>query len=97
MSHQKTTVEAGLETLCGSAKTEIESRLEVCKQRVREEPFKALAIAFGAGLLANRLPVRSIFVTHVKIISGLFLPGLIAYGAAKTCEKLQGKCKSEFH
>lgn len=49
---------------------------------VRKEPVKALAVAFGAGLLARLLPTRSI----ASAVSRLVPPALLGLGAMKVLE-----------
>jgi hypothetical protein len=43
----------------------------------------------AAGYLLNRLPVRAILVTQVRVLSALMPPALFLFGAAKLYDFLQ--------
>jgi len=87
------TVEAGLHALADSAKARVQDKVEHYKERVQREPGKAVLVALAAGYVLHRLPIRSLIVSQVKLLSALAGPALLAYGAAKTCEALQREAK----
>jgi len=67
----------------------IRSRYQACESRIRESPATAVLGSAAAGYLLNRLPVRAILVTQVRILSALVPPALILFGAAKMYDFLQ--------
>jgi hypothetical protein len=87
------TIEQGLNSLLDEAKGKLCDRYGKCEAYVRESPGKAMLIAFGAGFLAHRLPVRSLLVTNTRILAALTPPALVAFGAAKLCELLQRQAR----
>ena len=84
-------VEDGLRSVLHSGKEKAYDCLEKWEDCVRRHPVESVLGAVAAGCLLHRLPVRSILVTKVKIISALAPPALFAYGAAKLVELLQRK------
>lgn len=87
------TVEAGVNALLTDAKQKVRSRYGECEQCVRESPTKAILVAVAAGYCLHRLPIRSILVTQVRLMAALAPPTLLAFGAAKLCEFLQGQAR----
>lgn len=85
------TVEQGVSALICDAKQKVCNKFHNCEERVRQSPGKAILVAVAAGYLIHRLPVRSILVANVRLIAALAPPTLVAFGAAKLCEYLQGK------
>ncbi|HVJ45940.1 MAG TPA: hypothetical protein VM511_06095 [Luteolibacter sp.] len=84
-------VDEGIHAVLSSAKEKAIDRLEEWEDCVRRHPSKAILAAVAAGVLLHRLPVRSILVANVRLVSALAPPALLAYGAAKLCEILQKK------
>lgn len=87
------TVEQGINSLLHETKDQLASRYEKCEACVRASPGKAMMIAFGAGYLAHRLPIRALLITNVRILSALVPPAMVAFGAAKLCEVLQNQAR----
>ena len=73
------------------ARRTVTERYEHCEQLVRQSPGKAVLISLAAGYLLHRLPVRSLIVTQVRLVTALAPPTLLAFGAAKLCEFLQNQ------
>jgi len=89
--HSVPSVDDGIRSVLHTGKEKTLSCLEKWEDGVRKHPVEAVLGAVAIGCLLHRLPVRSILVTKVKIISALAPPALLAYGAAKLCEVLQKK------
>ena len=87
------TIEQGVHSLVADVKHKACQRYEVCEQRVRESPGKAILVAVAAGYLLHRLPVRSLLVAQVRLLAALTPPTLFAFGAAKLCEFLQEQAR----
>jgi hypothetical protein len=66
-------------------------RYERCEERVRRSPTASVVGAMAVGCLLHRLPVRTIVVSHVRLLSALIPPALFLYGAAKLYDCLQKK------
>jgi hypothetical protein len=58
------------------------------EQYAREEPIKAVAIAFGAGLFMTLLPVGSIIAGLLRLALALVRPALLILGAVKLYEEI---------
>jgi len=82
-------VEEGVNVLLGNARQNIRHRYQECEERVRRSPTTSLLAAVAVGYCLHRLPVRSILVAQVRLLSALAPPALFVYGAAKVCEFLQ--------
>ena len=87
------TIEQGVQALVGDVKRKASEHYHHCEQRVRQSPGKAILIAVAAGYIIHRLPVRSLFVSQVRLVAALTPPTLLAFGAAKLCEFLQGQSR----
>ncbi len=87
------TVEQGVNALVDDAKRTLSRTYEGYEQRVRQEPVKAILIALAAGYCLHRLPLRSLLVTQVRLVTALAPPTLLAFGAAKLCEFLQRQAR----
>ena len=85
------TVDDGIHAALSSSKDKAVAYLEKWEDCVKQKPVQAIAGALVAGILIHRLPIRSILIAKIKIISALAPPALLAYGAAKVCEVLQQK------
>ena len=88
------TVEQGVNALVGDVKRKVTDQLEECRQCVRATPGRAVLVALAGGYLLHRLPIRSLLVTQVRLITALAPPTLIAFGAAKLCEFLQTQARN---
>lgn len=88
---QSPTVEQGVNALLDDAKRNVSERYEHCEQLVRQSPGKAVLISVAAGYLLHRLPVRSLIISQVRLVTALAPPTLLAFGAAKLCEFLQNQ------
>lgn len=89
--HSVPSVDDGIRSVLHSGKEKTLDCLERWEDRVRKHPVEAVLGAVAVGCLLHRLPVRSILVANVKLVSALAPPALLAYGAAKLCEVLQKK------
>jgi hypothetical protein len=87
------TIEEGLNSLLHEAKARAGRCYGECETYVRQSPGKAMLIAFGAGYLAHRLPLRSLLITQTRMVAALTPPALVAFGAAKLCELLQREAR----
>ncbi len=87
------TIEQGVQALVGDVKRKASEHYHDCEQRVRQSPGKAILIAVAAGYIIHRLPVRSLLVSQVRLVAALTPPTLLAFGAAKLCEFLQGQSR----
>lgn len=92
-SSETPTIEQGVQALVGDVKRKASERYKDCEKRVRKSPGKAVLVAVAAGYLIHRLPVRSLLVSQVRLVAALTPPTLLAFGAAKLCEFLQGKSR----
>ena len=79
-------IEEGMKALICDAKHCIQSRYEKCESRIRSSPIEAVIGAVAAGYLLHRLPVRSIILTQVRVLSALTPPALLLFGATKLYE-----------
>jgi hypothetical protein len=84
-------VDDGIHSMLSSSKDKAVACLEKWEDCVKQKPVQAIAGALVAGILIHRLPIRSILIAKIKIISALAPPALLAYGAAKVVEILQQK------
>lgn len=91
--HSVPSVDQGIRSVLHSGKEKAISKLEQFEDCVRKHPAQTVLGAIAGGYLLNRLPVRSILVANVKLVSALAPPALLAYGAAKLCEVLQKKSR----
>lgn len=89
------TIDQGVDALVGDVKRQVSQRYKDCEQSVRESPGKAILIAVAAGYCLHRLPVRSLLVAQVRLLTALAPPTLLAFGAAKLCEFLQGQAREK--
>lgn len=81
----------GIRSVLHSGKEKSLDYLEKWEDGVRKHPVESVLGAVAVGCLLHRLPIRSILVANVKLVSSLATPALLAYGAAKLCEVLQKK------
>jgi hypothetical protein len=90
-THSVPSVDDGIRSALNSGKEKTLEKLEDWEDRIRKNPKEYMLGAVAAGVLLHRLPIRSILVANVKLVSALAPPALLAYGAAKLCEVLQKK------
>ncbi|GAA5125744.1 hypothetical protein JIN84_14600 [Luteolibacter yonseiensis] len=88
-SFKPPTVEQGVNALLEDAKRGACERYQHYESLVRQSPGKAVLVSVAAGYLLHRLPVRSLLVSQVRLVTALAPPTLLAFGAAKLCEFLQ--------
>ena len=82
-------MEEGVSVLLSNARQGIRDRYQKCENRIRKSPTTAVLGAVAVGYFLNRMPVRAIFVTQVRMLSALAPPALFLFGAAKLCAFLQ--------
>ena len=82
-------IEEGINVLVGQARDGLRQRYQACEQRIRKSPVQAVVGAVAAGYCAHRLPMRSLLVANVRLMSALVPPALVLFGAAKVYEFLQ--------
>lgn len=71
----------------------VQQLMEKTEDFVRREPVKAVAVAFGAGVLLKILPPRAIARPLVAITAKLLPPALIGLGLIKALELARsGEC-----
>lgn len=88
-------VEEGIHALVDDGKNYLRSRYERCQECVMEHPTSSILAAVAAGCILDRLPLRAIFVTKMRILAAVAPPVLFAVGAAKMCEYLQNKAREK--
>lgn len=67
------------------------------KEFATREPGKAVAAAFGLGLLINLLPTRAVVGTLTVIGATLIRPVLLTLGATKAMELCCQKTSTQFN
>lgn len=87
------TVEEGVQALLDDGRSFFRDRYEECKEHVVNHPTASILTALAVGCVLDRLPLRAIFITKMRIIAALAPPVLFAVGAAKACEYLQTKAR----
>lgn len=68
----------------------IRDRWHKLEESVRRSPTTSILIAVGIGHCLHRLPLRSILATQLKILWALAPPTLLAVGAGKLYQALEG-------
>ncbi len=89
--NQPPTIEEGVNALLLKAKRNICEKVDGIEECFREKPGQAVVACLAAGYVLHRLPVRSLVVSQARLIAALAPPMLLAFGAAKLCEFLQGQ------
>ena len=89
------TIEQGVNAMVSDVRNCLCRKCGECEECVRRSPGKALLLAVGAGYLLNRLPVRSLIVSQIRLAAALAPPALLAFGAAKLCEFLQSQARAK--
>jgi hypothetical protein len=65
-----------------------ESVLRRAEHYAREEPVKAVGVAFTAGLILTLLPVGAVLAALVRLALALLRPALLVLGAVKLYEEI---------
>lgn len=63
--------------------------LHCAEQYTREEPLKAVGIAFAAGLFMTMLPIGAILAGLLRLALALVRPALLILGAVKLYEEIE--------
>lgn len=82
-------MEEGVHVLLSKARQGVRRRYQKFNNQIRKSPTTAVISAAAVGYILHRLPVRSILVTQVRVLSALTPPALILFGAAKLYNFLQ--------
>jgi hypothetical protein len=69
---------------------QFEQVLEQTEEYVRENPARSLAYALIAGFILHRLPIGRILGGFVRLLMIAFKPAILAYGATKLYQAVQG-------
>jgi len=69
---------------------QFEQVLEQTEEYVRENPARSIAYALIAGFILHRLPVGRILSGFVRLLMIAFKPAILAYGATKLYQAVQG-------
>jgi len=94
-SNQPPSIEEGVNALLLKAKRNVCEKVDGIEDCFRESPGKAVLVCLAAGYVLHRLPVRSIVLSQARLVAALAPPALLAFGAAKLCEFLQGQAWKE--
>ena len=70
---------------------QFEQVLEQTEEYVRENPARSIAYALIAGFILNRLPIGRILGGFVRLLMIAFKPAILAYGATKLYQAVQGE------
>lgn len=73
------------------AQDQFSEAMTQAEEFVREKPGQSLLIAFGVGLIMNRLPVGRILGGTVRLLLMALKPAILVYGATKVYEAIQEK------
>ena len=71
-------------------KDQLEQVLEQTEEYVRENPGRSIAYALAAGFILHRLPIGRIVGAFVRLAFIAFKPAILAYGATKIYQAVQG-------
>ena len=71
-------------------KDQLEQVLEQTEEYVRENPGRSIAYALAAGFILNRLPICRIVSGFLRLAIIAFKPAVLAYGATKIYQAVQG-------
>jgi hypothetical protein len=69
---------------------QFEQVLEQTEEYVRENPARSIAYALIAGFILHRLPIGRILGGFVRLLMIAFKPAILAYGATKLYQAVQG-------
>ncbi|MES2596752.1 MAG: hypothetical protein V4662_15525 [Verrucomicrobiota bacterium] len=93
-SSEFTSLERDVLVLLDDAGQCVKEGCEACEQSVRESPTTFLLTAALAGYCLHRLPLRSIMVANVRVLTALLPPAVFILGTAKVLELLQKTARS---
>lgn len=82
-------MEEGVHVLLCNARQNLRHRVHQCENRIHESPKTAVVGALAVGYLLQRMPVRAILITQVRVLSALAPPALFLFGAVKLFDFLQ--------
>ncbi len=88
-------VEKDVLALLDDARQCFKEGYEACEQHVRESPTTSVLTAVLAGYCLHRLPLRTLLVAKVRLLSALLPPAVFILGAAKVLELIQKPGRSE--
>ena len=74
---------------CCDWKTRVDDLTASASKMAREEPAKAVGLAFGAGLIFTILPVGRVIGGLVRLALALVPPGLFVLGGIKLWEEIE--------
>ncbi len=74
---------------CCDWKTRVDELKTRATKMTREEPAKAIGVAFAAGLLFTILPVGRVISVLVRLALALIPPGLFVLGGIKLWEEFE--------
>jgi hypothetical protein len=87
--------ESGMEAALKRAEVRIRDACARVKHEIRSYPAEAVLLAAAGGYVCNRLPVRSLLVTGVRIFSAFTPPTLVALGICKVAEYVRRRRADE--
>ncbi len=94
-SAEPSSVEKDVLALLGDARQCFKEGYQACEQHVRTSPTTSVLTAVLAGYCLHRLPLRTLMVAKVRLLSALLPPTVFVLGAAKVLELLQKSSRSQ--
>lgn len=88
------TLQDGIDTMLGKMQDSVRHCVEDCEEHVRRSPTASVLTAAAVGYCLHQLPVRSLIVAQVRLLSALLPPALFLFGAAKVYEFFQQQAGS---
>ncbi len=82
------------DTSSENAASTAESYTARAEQYAREEPLKAVGIAFVGGLILTVLPITGLIGTLLRVALTLLRPALLILGAIKLYEEVERRQES---
>lgn len=82
-------LEEGIDAVLQKAEQKVVNSYHGFEDCVRQSPTKSVLAAVAAGYVLHRLPVRSLVVAQVRLVSALAPSALLLLGAAKVYEFFQ--------
>lgn len=90
-------IDAGIDSMLHKAEENLMHCVHDAEDCIRQAPMKSVLGALAAGYVLHHLPVRSLIVANVRLLTALAPPALILYGAAKVYEFLQEQSATPRH
>lgn len=84
-------IEEGISLMFNNSRRAVRDRYQKYENRVKKSPASAVLGAVAVGFLLNRLPVRAILATQIRMVSALAKPALLLFGVAKLFSFLQNQ------